>query len=162
MQRWTRLCVFCKAMMAMNHRPSDYQSDALTELIAIHCNERVQMVHTLLGHRIHFVACLSPAGYSTVLQDSVRPLQGTHHPWNCVVAIEGIYDNNATLSHTGSHVGLGWTAAPPAAVHRSEFPSSSRSQARRPTLFPSHMLRPYCQRSDRRQTPRGAGEACMN
>lgn len=50
---------------------------------------------------------------------AVRP---THHPLNCAVAIEGIFDNNATLSRTESHVGFGWTAAPPAAVYRPEFP----------------------------------------
>lgn len=81
MQRWTRLCVFCKAMMAINHRPSDYQSDALTELIAIHGDERVPMLHTLLRYKIHSIACLSPAGYSTVLLDRVaKATASAPHP----------------------------------------------------------------------------------
>ncbi len=87
-------------------------------------------------------------------------LRSSRHPSDCVVAIEGIYDNNATLSRTGSHVGIGWAAAPPAAVHRPEFPALLR--ARRPVFFPNHVLHPYRRRFGHRQTPCGAEEACMD
>lgn len=165
MQRWTRLCIF-KASKESNLRLSAIQANALpTELDAIHGDERVPMLHTLLRYRIHSIAYLSPAGYSTVLQDrGTKAAASAHTPSNCVVAIEGIYDNNATLPCTDSHVGVDWTAAPPAAVHRPGFPLPvptpegaevvSRPIDRR--SFPVTCFHPYRRRCRHRRTPFGA------
>lgn len=76
------------------------------------------------------MSCLSPAGYSTVLQDPVRTLRNAQHPSNCAAAIEGIFNSSATLSRTGSHVGSDWTAAPPAPVPRPEFPLAPEGHLR--------------------------------
>lgn len=112
---------------------------------------RAKKFHTphvfLLSDTQRFFRTMSPA------------LRQSHHPLNYIVAIDDIYDNDATLSRTGSYVGLGWTAEPPAAVHRPEFLGLHR--ARRPAFFPSHIHPPYCRRLSRRQTPSRAGEACM-
>lgn len=96
------------------------------------------MLHGLLNHKIHSAACLSPAGYLTVLLDSVPDSRQTHHPSNCIVALDGILDNDTTLSHTDSHVWFDWAAAPPAAVRYHGFPA--RRPARKATFFPNHML----------------------
>lgn len=115
---------------------------------------RAKKFHTphvfLLSDTQRFFGAMSPA------------FRQGQHPLNYIVAIDDIYDNDATLSRTGSYVGLGWAAAPPAAVHRPEFPSSPFQvfQARRPAFFPSHIHPPYRRRL-RRQTLFRAGEACM-
>lgn len=73
---------FLKASKESNLRQSAYQANALPiELDAIHSDERVPMLHTLLRYRIHSIACLSPAGYSTVLQDRVaKAAASAPHP----------------------------------------------------------------------------------
>ena len=57
------------------------------------------MLHALLRHKIHFAACLSPVGYSTVFQDLKQ--KTTPNPSNCIAAIDNIYDHNTTLTSTG-------------------------------------------------------------
>jgi len=56
---------------------SSYQNETAFEA-AIHKHEHVQLFHNLLSYKIQPVSCLSPAGYSTVLQDSVVYL--SKHP----------------------------------------------------------------------------------
>lgn len=123
-------------MKESNPQPTDVKSVALPiELIATHGLERVPLLHGLLSHKIQLESCRSPAGYWTVLQGNPHSWRRAYHPWNCFAAIEGIYDSETTLSRTGSRVGFGRTAAPPAPVQRPEFPLPSRESGSSTTVL---------------------------